>query len=160
MTAPTFGYLQDCGGLDVWVRPGLPGEGLPVHLPGVARPGLGGFECRAVVVTRRVRAYGIASGDRSEEQALAEVLTIREVARCAPLDLRAVSVMGSSALLARFVTSVIDVVLVASVLHLSGWLDAVRRDCEVWALSAPGYWPRIHASGLPGEFIAGSGLCR
>ncbi|MFX0581097.1 hypothetical protein [Nocardia nepalensis] len=102
------------------------------------------------------------SRDRSGEHASAEVATIREAARYARLDLRAVSVVRSanlSVLLASFATSGINVVIVPSVLHLTGWLDAVRRDCDVWTLSPPGYWPRIHASGLPGEFIASSGLC-
>ncbi|WP_433194437.1 hypothetical protein ACQP1G_37660 [Nocardia sp. CA-107356] len=111
---------------------------------------------------RRVRAYGIVSLDRSGPQAAADVQAIREVARFARLDLRAVSVMYSadlSVLLASFAASGIGVVIVPSVLHLTGWLDAVRRDCEVWTLSPPGYWPRVHASGRPGEFIASSGLC-
>ncbi|MEV6138188.1 hypothetical protein AB0L63_19410 [Nocardia sp. NPDC051990] len=110
----------------------------------------------------RVRAYGIVIWDRSGEQAPAEVATIREVARHAWLDLRAVSVVGSanlSVLLASFATSGIDVVIVPIVLRPTGWLDAVRRDCDVWTLSPPGYWPRIHASEVAGEFIASSGLC-
>ncbi|MFX0581036.1 hypothetical protein [Nocardia nepalensis] len=111
---------------------------------------------------QRMRAYGIVNLDRSEPCVATDVQAIREIARYARLDLRAVSVMRSanlSVLLASFAASGIGVVIVPSVLHLTGWLDAVRRDCEVWTLSPPGYWPRIHASGALGEFIASSGLC-
>ncbi len=62
-----------------------------------------------------------------------------------------------SVLLASFATSGIGVVVV---LRVSGWLDAVRRDCDVWTVSPSGYWPRIDICGMVGDFIASSGLCR
>jgi hypothetical protein len=114
-------------------------------------------------VTGRARAYGLVSWDRSGPQAATDMQSIRQVARDAKLDLRAVSVVRSDAdlsvLLAGLSVSGISVVVVPTVLHLTGWLDVVRRDCDVWTLAPPGYWPRIRASGLPGGFIASSELC-
>ncbi|MEV6258634.1 hypothetical protein ACIHAX_35595 [Nocardia sp. NPDC051929] len=47
--------------------------------------------------------------------------------------------------------------VVPNVRHLTGCLDAVRRDHDVWTLAPPSSWPRNDICGTASDFIANSG---
>ncbi|MFJ4652122.1 hypothetical protein ACIP5Y_12730 [Nocardia sp. NPDC088792] len=92
-------------------------------------------------------AYGFVRRDRSGESTDDHVDQIRALASRLPLQLRGVLVSGTDAefarLLASFVPSGIAILLVPHVVHLAGWMDATRRDVDIWSLNPLGRWPRL-----------------
>ncbi|MEU0539632.1 hypothetical protein [Nocardia sp. NPDC005978] len=104
-------------------------------------------------------AYGIVRSDRSGEDTGDHIGALRRFARHHGFDLRAILVepcdKDFSLLLATFAPSGIRAVIVPDVLHVSGWLDAMRQDVDVWSLTPIGHWPRNPLSGKPVEFIPG-----
>ncbi|MBF6183376.1 hypothetical protein [Nocardia otitidiscaviarum] len=60
-----------------------------------------------------------------------------------------------AALFSSFELSGIDALLVPSVMHVAGWMDAVRHHVDVWTLDPPGRWPRHCPPGIVAAFIPG-----
>ncbi|MGO4648810.1 hypothetical protein AB4305_28220 [Nocardia sp. 2YAB30] len=94
----------------------------------------------------RTRAYGIVRCDRSGRQTAVHVAEIRTLAQRNDFDLREIFVRNSDAdfgiLLATLSTSGVVALVVPSVVHITGWLDAMRQDADVWTLIPLGRWPR------------------
>ncbi|WP_327116540.1 hypothetical protein OHB12_04895 [Nocardia sp. NBC_01730] len=105
----------------------------------------------------RIRAYGIARSDVSGDSVDADVDAMRQLAEERSFDLRAIRVEDCDAdfglLLATLGPSRITALLVPSVLHLTGWLDAARYDAAVWSVDPLGYWPRLRAPGASAAFV-------
>ncbi|WP_280454082.1 hypothetical protein [Nocardia brasiliensis] len=109
-----------------------------------------------------VRAYGIVRGDMSGELVAAHVDALRRLATELGFDLRAIRVDGCGdadfgVLLATLRPSLISVLLVPSILHVTGWLDAIRQDTTVWSLDPRGHWPRLTRHRAAAEFVPVAG---
>lgn len=108
---------------------------------------------------KRIRAYAIVRRDRSGRETSEQLAQVRVLADRLDFQLRGVLVAESDTdfgrLLATFARSDISALLVPSVLHLTGWLDAVRQDVEVWTLAPLGRWPRRPAPGVAADFLPG-----
>ncbi|WP_028477386.1 hypothetical protein [Nocardia sp. CNY236] len=93
-----------------------------------------------------MKAYGIVRGDRSGRHTTAHVHAIRTLARHKDFDLHRIFVRDSDAdfglLLATLGTSGTVTLVVPSVLHVTGWLDVMRRNADVWTVLPPTCWPR------------------
>ena len=108
-----------------------------------------------------VRAYGIVRSDLSKDAADQDIQRIRDLSRRCGFELCAVRVEHGDSdfglLLATFAPSHITALIVPTVAHLTGWLDAVRQDASVWTVRPAGCWPRLDAPGTVSEFVpAGS----
>lgn len=110
-------------------------------------------------MTARAHAYGIVRRDRSGAETSEQLAQVQVLADRLDFQLRGVLVTESDAdfglLLATFALSGISALLVPCVLDLTGWLDAVRQDVDVWTLEPLGRWPRRPAPGVAADFLPG-----
>ncbi|WP_405135487.1 hypothetical protein [Nocardia sp. NBC_01388] len=105
----------------------------------------------------QVRAYGIVRSDLSTDTTGQDVHEIRDLSMLHGFDLRGVTIEHGDAhfglLLATLAPSHITTLIVPTVVHLTGWLDAARQDASVWTLRPAGYWPSLKAWGGAAEFV-------
>lgn len=104
-----------------------------------------------------VRACGIVRSDLSGDGTDLDVERDRGLSRRHGFDLCAVRVERGDAdfglLLATLAPSHITVLIVPTVAHVSGWLDAVRQDAHVRTLRPAGCWPRLDVPGTVSDFV-------
>lgn len=95
----------------------------------------------------KTRAYAIVRQDISGDSTDEHVERIRELAAARRLNLRGVLIAQDDAryglLLASFSDSRIETLLLPSVLHVTGWLVAIRCQVEVLTLDPPKRWDRL-----------------
>ncbi|MBF5001818.1 hypothetical protein IRT45_32335 [Nocardia sp. BSTN01] len=108
-----------------------------------------------------VRAYGIVRSDLSGDDTELDAARVRDLSGRHGFDLCAVRIEHGDddfgLLLATLAPSHITVLIVPTVAHVTGWLDAVRQDASVWTVRPAGCWPRLDAPGAAAEFVpAGS----
>ena len=108
-------------------------------------------------MTPIVRAYGIVRSDLSGDATDLDVQRLRGLSRRYGFDLRGVRIEHGDAdfglLLATLEPSRITALIVPTVAHLAGWLDAVRQDASVWTLRPAGCWPRLNVPGKIADFV-------
>lgn len=108
-------------------------------------------------------AYGFLRCDRSGAHTSEHVNEIRRLAAHLAFDLRGVRVTDTDTefarLLVTFAPSGITCLLVPHIVHLTGWMDAARRDVDVWSLKPLGRWPR-EGTKSRSAFLPGSGCSR
>ncbi|WP_280432605.1 hypothetical protein [Nocardia brasiliensis] len=107
------------------------------------------------------RAYAIVRLDHSGPATDAHItaLTVLAAELGVELDggvLLTQSDSGFCLLLAGLDFEVVDVVLVASITHITGWLDVVRHRAEVWTALPRRRWPQLVRSPKPCVSVRGS----
>ncbi|NKY87534.1 hypothetical protein [Nocardia veterana] len=104
-----------------------------------------------------VHAYGIVRSDLSGDETELDAARVRDLSARHGFDLCAVRIENGDAdfglLLATLAPSHVTALIVPTVAHLIGWLDAVRQDASVWTVRPAGCWPRLDAPGTVSEFV-------
>ncbi|MFE3196299.1 hypothetical protein ACFXHA_45390 [Nocardia sp. NPDC059240] len=105
--------------------------------------------------------YALLRRDKSDQPESVETERIGDLAERLGFELRGILVADSdanfAALFASFELSGITALLVPSVLHMTGWMDVVRRHVDVWTLDPPGRWQRHSTPGVTTAFLPGLG---
>jgi hypothetical protein len=99
-------------------------------------------------------AYGIVRADIADASTDHCIGQIHRWAQDYGFDLRGVDRVWSDAsypmLIATLRSSGITAVAVPSLVHVTGWVDVLRVEVDLWTIDPLHCWPRRTASGPPG----------